>query len=83
MNCLITNVVGKEEYATRLQYTEYLLERSLYLFFREMNDSIERNDARNRLIFKFQIEDIPPAEGVSGGEKDTKDGGGRRVGSLA
>ena len=41
VDCLLTDVVCEKEYSTRLQYSEYFTEGYPYLFFCEVNYSVE------------------------------------------
>ena len=54
----LTNVVGEKEYSPRLQYTKYFPEFHPYLFFREVNGSVESYDTGYGFVFKFEIKNI-------------------------
>ena len=64
----LTDVVCEKEYSTRLQYTKHFPECHPHLFFREVNDRVERDDTGYGVVFKFEFKNIPLSEARSPGE---------------
>ena len=62
MKGLLADVICYKKYSTRLQYAEHFTEGCPHLFLREVNDSVERYNAGDRLVFKFERKNISFSE---------------------